>query len=137
MEIKVPNFINRLPSKKLLHHLTIFYLFIFNFPGGNSVNFPSHYSLNPNQSNFHWFLSEKIFFTLKSVNFHWFNSEKNIFHCQISQFSLSNQSIFTEIISEIWLIYSNLFLAIWIRQISLLISRFWLIQIYRVNPELF
>ena len=44
-------------------------------------------------------------------------------------FSLSNQSIFTEIISEIWLIYSNLFLAIWISQISLIISRFWLIQI--------
>ena len=42
-------------------------------------------------------------------------------------FSLSNQSIFTEIISEIWLIYSNLFLAIWISQISLIISRFWLI----------
>ena len=44
-------------------------------------------------------------------------------------FSLSNQSTFTEIISEIWLIYSNLFLAIWISQISLIISRFWLIQI--------
>ena len=44
-------------------------------------------------------------------------------------FSLLNQSIFTEIISEIWLIYSNLFLAIWISQISLIISRFWLIQI--------
>ena len=39
-------------------------------------------------------------------------------------FSLSNQSIFSEIISEIWLIYSNLFLAIWISQISLIISRF-------------
>ena len=36
-------------------------------------------------------------------------------------FSLSNQSI-----------YSNLFLAIWISQISLIISRFRLIQIYRV-----
>ena len=44
-------------------------------------------------------------------------------------FSLLNQSIFTEIISEVWLIYSNLFLAIWISQISLIISRFWLIQI--------
>ena len=44
-------------------------------------------------------------------------------------FSLSNQSIYTEIISEILLIYSNLFLAIWISQISLIISRFWLIQI--------
>ena len=44
-------------------------------------------------------------------------------------FSLSNQSVFTEIISEIWLIYSNLFLAIWISQISLIISRFLLIQI--------
>ena len=44
-------------------------------------------------------------------------------------FSLLNQLIFTEIISEIWLIYSNLFLAIWISQISLIISRFWLIQI--------
>ena len=44
-------------------------------------------------------------------------------------FSLSNQLIYTEVISEIWLIYSNLFLAIWISQISLIISRFWLIQI--------
>ena len=44
-------------------------------------------------------------------------------------FSLSNQSIITVIISEIWLIYSNLLLAIWISQISLIISRFWLIQI--------
>ena len=44
-------------------------------------------------------------------------------------FSLSNQLIFTEIISEIWLIYSNLFLAISISKISLKISRFWLIQI--------
>ena len=44
-------------------------------------------------------------------------------------FSLSNQLIFTEVISEIWLIYSYLFLAIWISQISLIISRFWLIQI--------
>ena len=44
-------------------------------------------------------------------------------------FSLSNQSIFIEIISEIWLIYSNLFLAIWISQISLIISMFWMIQI--------
>ena len=42
-------------------------------------------------------------------------------------FSLLNQLIFTEILSEIWLIYSNLFLAIWISQISLIISRFWLI----------
>ena len=56
--------------------------------------------------------------TVKSVNFHWFISEKKYF-------SLSNQSIFTEIISEIWLIYSNLFLAILISQISLIISRFW------------
>ena len=31
------------------------------------------YSLNLNQSNFHWFISEKIFFTAKSVNFHWNN----------------------------------------------------------------
>ena len=44
-------------------------------------------------------------------------------------FSLLNQLIFTEIISEIWLIYSNPFLAILISQISLIISRFWLIQI--------
>ena len=48
---------------------------------------------------------------------------------------LSNQSIFTEIISEIWLIYSNLFLAIRISQISLVISRFWRIQIERVNEK--
>ena len=68
----------------------------------------------------------KIFFTDKSVNFHWLNQLKKYF-------SLLNQSIFTEIISEIWLIYSNLFLAIWIRQISLIISRFLLIQIYIVG----
>ena len=88
------------------------------------------YSLNLNQSNFHWLNhlfafslihQWKNIFTVKSVNFHWFISEK--------YFSLSNQSIFTEIISGIWLIYSNLFLAIWICQISLIISRFWLIQI--------
>ena len=47
-------------------------------------------------------------------------------------FSLSNKSIFTEIISAIWLIYSNLLLAIWISQILLIISRFWLILISRV-----
>ena len=44
-------------------------------------------------------------------------------------FSLLNQLIFTERISEIWLIYSNLFLVIWISQISLIVSRFWLIHI--------
>ena len=44
-------------------------------------------------------------------------------------FSLLNQFISTEVIREIWQIYSNLFLAIWISQISLIISRFWLIQI--------
>ena len=43
--------------------------------------------------------------------------------------SLLNQLIITEAISGIWLIYSNLFLAIWISQISLIISRFWLIHI--------
>ena len=69
--------------------------------------FSQRYSLDPKKSNFDWFNQ-------------WF------------AFSLSNQSIFTEIISEIWLIYSNLFLAIWISQISLIISRFWLIQIQRV-----
>ena len=71
---------------------------------------------------FHWFISEKIFFTAKSVNFHWLNQWKKYF-------LLLNQLISTEVISEIWLIYSNLFLAIWISQISLIISRFWLIQI--------
>ena len=44
-------------------------------------------------------------------------------------FSLLNQLIFTEAISRILLIYSNLFLAIWISQISLMISRVWLIDI--------
>ena len=61
------------------------------------------YSLNPNQSNFYWFTSAKYL-------------------------SLVNQLIFTGVISEIWLIHSNLFLAIWISQISLIISRSWLIQ---------
>ena len=51
-------------------------------------------------------------------------------------FSLPNQSIFTEIISKIWLIYSNLFLATWISQISLIISRFLLIQIQRAEKDL-
>ena len=45
--------------------------------------------------------------------------------------SLLNQLIFTEAISEFWLIYSNLILAIWISQILLIISRFWLIHFYR------
>ena len=67
----------------------------------------SIYSLNLNQSIIDWLnqwftfsLSHqwKIFFTVKSVNFHWFISLKKYF-------SLSNQSIFTEIISEIWLIW--------------------------------
>ena len=60
----------------------------------------------------------QLIFTVKSVNFHWFVSEK--------YFSLLNQLIFTDWISEIWLIHSNLFLAIWISRISLIISRFWL-----------
>ena len=34
-------------------------------------------------------------------------------------FPLSNQLLFTKVISEIWLINNNLFLAIWISQISL------------------
>ena len=44
-------------------------------------------------------------------------------------FSLLNQLLFTEVISKIWLIHSNLFVAILIGQISLIISRFWLIQV--------
>ena len=68
---------------------------------------------------FHWFISEKIFFTYKSVNFHQLNQWKKYF-------LLLNQLISTEVISEIWLIYSNLLLANWINQISLIISRFWL-----------
>ena len=72
------------------------------------------YTLNLNQSNFHW-LNQWFAFSL--------------IHQWKKYFSLPNQSIFTEIISEIWLIYSNLVLAIWISQISLIISRFWLIQI--------
>ena len=43
------------------------------------------------------------------------------------------QLIFTEVINEIRLIPSNLFLDIWISQISLIISRFWLIQIQIVD----
>ena len=50
-------------------------------------------------------------------------------------FSLLNQLIFSEAISGIWLIYSNLFLAIWISQISLMISRFLLIHIWRVEKK--
>ena len=65
------------------------------------------------------------------LNFHWLNQlfAFSLIHQWKKYFLLSNQSIFTEIISEIWLIYSNLFLAIWVSQISLIISRFWLIQI--------
>ena len=48
-------------------------------------------------------------------------------------FLLLNQLIFTEVISQIWLIHSNLFLAIWIGQISLIISRFLMIQIKKVR----
>ena len=48
-------------------------------------------------------------------------------------FSQLNKLIFTEVISEIWLIPSNLFLAIWISQISLIISRFSLIHIQRAG----
>ena len=65
---------------------------------------------------------------LNQSNFHWLN--------QWFSFSLIHQwkdFFFNEIISEIWLIYSNLFLAIWISQISLIISIFWLIQIKKVH----
>ena len=53
---------------------------------------------------------EKIFFTVESVDFHCFNS-------------------------EIWLIHSNLFLAMFISQISLKISKFWLIRIKRIQSK--
>ena len=71
-------------------------------------------SLNLNQSNFHW-LNQWFAF---SLNHQW-----------KQYFPLLNQFIFTEVISEIWLFRSNLFLAIWISQISLIISRFLLIHI--------
>ena len=111
------------------------------------------YSLNLNQSNFHWLNQWKKYFSPSNqsifteiVSEIWLIYSKLFLAISISQFSLiisrfwlihqwkkyfslSNQSIFTEIISEIWLIYSNLFLAIWISQISLIISRFRLIQI--------
>ena len=90
---------------------------------------------NLNQSNFYW-LNQWFAFSL-------IHQLKNIFHCSISWLSLIesvekiisllNQLIFTDEISGIWLIYSNLFLAIWISQISLIISRFWLIHIQGVN----
>ena len=75
------------------------------------------------------------FFTDSSVNKYFSLLNQLIFTDSTVKkiFSLSNQSIFTEIMSEIWLIYSNLFLAIWMSQISLIISRFWLIQIYKVS----
>ena len=63
---------------------------------------------------------EKIFFTVKSVNFHWKGvSKRKDYHENFkSHFSLkintSSNIYFTEIISEFWLIYSNLFLPIWI-----------------------
>ena len=88
--------------------------------GKNSISLPLQlkkyktHSLNLNQSNFHW-LNQKFVFSL--------------IHQWKKYFSLLNQLISTEVMSEIWLIYSNLFLAIWISQISLIISRFWLIQI--------
>ena len=72
------------------------------------------YSLNLNQSNFHW-LNQRFAF---SLNHQW-----------KQYFPLLNQLLFPEVISEIWLIRSNLFLAIRISQISLIISRFWLIHI--------
>ena len=52
----------------------------------------------------------------------WFFTDSSV----KSYFTLLSQLIFTEVISEIWLIYSNVFLAIWISQILLIISRFWL-----------
>ena len=77
----------------------------------------------------------EVFFKSESVKFSLIESVICLFtdSSEKKYFSLLNQSIFTEIISEIWLIHSNLFLAIWISQISLIISRFWLIQIQRVD----
>ena len=80
-----------------------------------------HNSLNLNKSNFHW-LNQWFAFSL--------------IYQRNKYFSLLNQLIFTEVISEIWLIHSNLFLAIWISEISLIISRFWLIQFREKHVEI-
>ena len=55
----------------------------------NVVFFKNYYSLNLNQSNFHWlnqwfapfhwFINENNIFNVKSVNFHWLISEDKIF----------------------------------------------------------
>ena len=52
----------------------------------------------------HWFISAKIFFTVELSN-------QLIFTDCINEkyFSPINQLYFTEVIREIWLIYSNLF----------------------------
>ena len=83
--------------------------------------FLSLYSLNLNQSNFHWL---NQWFALSLIQY-W-----------KQYFSLLNQFIFAIgsvtfhwVINEIWLLHSNLFLDIWIGQIAMIISRFWLIQI--------
>ena len=57
----------------------------------------------------------------------------SLIHQWKKYFSLLNQLISIEVIIEIQLIHGNLFLAIWISQIPLIISRFWLIQIQRAS----
>ena len=97
-------------------------ILVFHFAFFKILDFAG-YSLNLNEICIFTDSSvKKIFFTVKLVNFNWLNQWKKYF-------SLLNQFIFTKVISEIWLIYSNLFLAIWNSQISLIISIFWLIQI--------
>ena len=97
----------------------------------NQIKFRIDHSLNMNQSNFHW-LNQWCDFLLNHRLKKYFSLLNQLIFTEVISekiFLLLNQLIFTELISEIWLLHSNLFLAIWISQISLIISRFWLIQI--------
>ena len=103
----------------------------------NTVNIQGKYfpyiSLSKSESvKFSLIESVICLFTDSSVQKYFSQSNQLIFTDWINEkkcFSLLNQLISTDVISENWLIYSKLFLAIWISQISLINSRFWLIEI--------
>ena len=89
-----------------------------------SIHVKNFCSLNPNQSNLYW-LNQWFAFSLIRQWKKYFS----LVNQWKQYYALLKQLIFTAIISEICLNHSNLFLAIWIGQISLIISRFLLIQI--------
>ena len=95
------------------------------------------YSLNLNRSIFHWFKQWLAFSLIHQwKGYFQLLNQLNLTDSWVEKyFSLLNQLILTEVISEIWLIRSNLFLTIWISKISLIISRFWLIKVQRVSKS--